>query len=561
MRKSQLKLSNMTDESLSALQKSEERFRTIFKHSRDAILLTDENGRIIEINQAGVDLLGYKSQEELMAMDSPVGLFEKEEDFHLYQDILSREGYVTEFEARLVAKLGRVFDALATSSVINDAEGQINSYVVIIRDITKRKKAQQQADKQNIRLAALNAISMTVNSSLDLIEVLDATMEKIVEIIECDSVRIYMLDKERGVLNLVAHKGLSDNFVSKSFVKSREVGIGILGQTVVTCNTTVVDNFLRSQDPYVEFIVEEGLQSTVYIPLVSKGNPVGAMCVSSHHEFKLSADYVEFLTAIGNEIGLAINNADLYENIKKAYQELTEAQERVIQTEKLASLGKLAATIAHEINNPLAAVLTYIRLMMKIMKRGDFIEERLEDISRYLATMESETARCGDIVKNLLAFSRHSKITIENNHIEKIIDKALILITHELQMRKIKLVEEIEPNLPEVRCDFKQIQQALLAIMINASEAMTEGGILTLAAKRDPQGRFLEIVISDTGCGISEEDLKNVFEPFFTTKEEAKGVGLGLSVVYGIIIKHNGFIDVESEIGKGTTFRIRLPVD
>jgi signal transduction histidine kinase len=233
-----------------------------------------------------------------------------------------------------------------------------------------------------------------------------------------------------------------------------------------------------------------------------------------------------------------------------------------MQQDKLASLGKLAATIAHEINNPIAAVLTYIRLMIKLISRNRFSPERLADISRYLTTMESETARCGDIVKNLLAFSRQSKITISSHSIADIIEKSLFLIAHDLKIKEIKLKKSIESNIPKVRGDFRQIQQVLLNLMYNASEAMQKGGTLTLTAKKSVSVYgFLEVVISDTGCGIAEEDMENIFEPFFTTKEEGKGVGLGLAVAYGIITQHNGTIAVESELEKGSTFTIRLPCE
>jgi signal transduction histidine kinase len=238
---------------------------------------------------------------------------------------------------------------------------------------------------------------------------------------------------------------------------------------------------------------------------------------------------------------------------------LKEAREQVIRAEKLASLGKLAATVAHEINNPLAAVLTYTRLMMKLMNRGRFTQERLEDIARYLSIMESETARCGEIAKNLLAFSRQSKITMETSGIKDIIEKTVALISHDLDMKNIQLIKEIEPNLPKIKCSPRHIQQALLNLLSNASEAMPHGGSLTVRAKHSKGNGFVEADICDTGCGIPEEDLKNIFEPFFTTKEEGKGVGLGLSVVHGIITRHNGSIEVESDLQKGTVFRVRLP--
>jgi len=552
-------LEKIIDARLNHLQKSEEKYRTIFERSRDALMLIDSNGKIMEINRAGIEILGYRSKEDLLDLTSVKELFKDPEEFYQFQKQAFGEGVVTEYEVRLVGEKNGSFDALITSNVILDLIGRITGYVIIIRDITKRKKAQQQIEMRNTRLATLNAISMTISNSLDLNEVLNSTIGNIRELLESDSIRIYLLDGKRNVLNLAAHRGLSSEFISKSHIRHREVGVGFLGQAVLACETRVVDNIEASEDPYADLLVKEGLHSTAYIPLVSKGQPLGVMVVSSYSGFKFSANYVDFLTAIGNQIGVAVDNANLYENLKRAYQKLKEAQEQVIRTEKLASLGKLAATVAHEINNPLAAVLTYTRLMMKLMSRGRFTQERLEDIARYLTIMESETARCGEIVKNLLAFSRQPKITVEASSIEELIEKTLALISHDLEMKNIQLVKEIEPDLPKIKCSSRHIQQALLNLLSNASEAMPEGGTLTVTAKRSKSDGFVEAVISDTGCGISEEDLKNIFEPFFTTKEEGRGVGLGLSVVHGIITRHNGSIEIESKPDEGSAFKVRLP--
>ena len=430
------------------------------------------------------------------------------------------------------------------------------------RDITQKKEAQQQQQIEQFRiwLATLNTISKTVSNSLNLDKILSSTIDKILETLEVDSVRIYLLDDGRKALRLVAHKGLSSDFINNPLIRSRKPGDGLLGQILLDGETKVVDNTLQSGSPYVDLLIEEGLTSIVDIPLTTKGASIGVMCVSSLTPYKFSSEVVEFLTAIGNHIGVAVDNANLYKNIKEAYQDLREAQEQVVQAEKLASLGKLAATIAHEINNPLAGVLNYIRLIIKQLTRNHFSHEKLEDILRYLKIMESETARCGEIVKDLLAFARRTKITIESNNIEDIIDKTLNLISHDLEMKEIQLQKTIEPNLPKVKCDFKQIQQVLLNLMYNASEAMPNGGTLTVTAHRAVGAKaLLEVVISDTGCGIAQQDMEKIFEPFFTTKEEGKGVGLGLSVVYGIIAKHNGTITVESKLGKASTFNVRLP--
>ncbi|MBT4365758.1 MAG: PAS domain S-box protein [Desulfobacterales bacterium] len=552
-------LHNSLVDRLDEIQKSEEKYRTIFERSLDAIMLTDPKGKIVEINQAGIKLL-KKSKEDLLYLESATSLFENDEDLVRFNEKISQNGFVTDFEMRVIIDDVSSIDVLVTSSVIPDSNGHNSGLVFIIRDITKSKHSQIQIEKQNIRLQTLNAVSTKVSSSLDLDEVLNSTIDKIIEILGSDSVRIYLLDEKKEFLNLTAQKGLSKKFTNKTYMKHRKVEDGLLGQTVFTGETMVVDNILQSEDPYVDAFIEEGLQSTVYIPLISKENNLGVMCVSSHSEFVFSKDYVDFLSAIGNQIGMAVDNANLYENVKSAYEKLKNAQEQIIRVEKLSSLGKLAATIAHEINNPLAAVLTYIRLMIKLIKKKRFSEDRIEDISRYLDTMESETARCGEIVKNLLAFSRQSKISIGIHDIMDIINKSLTLIYHDLEIRGIRLEQNIQPDLPMVSCDFRQIQQALLNLLSNASESMNAGGVMTISSRHLKNENLLEVVISDTGSGIAEKDKKNIFEPFFTTKEEGKGVGLGLSVVYGIITKHNGSIELETEIGKGSSFYVRLPV-
>jgi len=506
-------LEQIVGDRLQSLRKSEERYRTMFERSRDAILLTDAEGNILEINQAGVQIFGYTN-----------------------------------------------FDAAITCNVmILEVVGKVTGYVMIIRDVTQRNQYQKKIEQQNKQLAILNAISMTVNSSLDLRELLKSILDKMLEILESDSIRVYLLEKEKRTLDLVAHKGLSDAFIGIRHIQSRRVGDGMLGRAVERAEPRVVNNLQRSGDKYVDVLVREGLKSTAYIPLLSRGEPIGVMAVSSITPFRYSSDYVAFLSAVGSQIGIAVHNAHLYENLKKAYKDLKDTQDQLIRTEKLASLGKLAATIAHEINNPLAAVLNYIRLMIKLVAREHFTAGKLNDISRYLATMESETARCGEIVKNLLAFSRQSRMTMANHNVGEIIDKTVALISHELELKQIRVVKNLQDNLPPVFCDFRQIQQVMLNLLSNSSEAMTKGGTLTISANGREDEKFLEICVSDTGCGIPENLLDNIFEPFFTTKEEGKGVGLGLSVVYGIIARHNGSIEVKSEPGKGTSFRVLLP--
>lgn len=545
---------------LESLQKSEEKYRTIFERSRDAILLTDIEGRLIDINRAAIKIFGYESKKEIQSLETATELFNNPTELKTFQDVLAQKGSILEFEPTFKRKDGSLFDASVTSSVITDVTGRSTGLVVMVRDITSRNQAQKKIEKRNARLATLNAIATTVNSSLELNEVLEITIDKILEILESDNIRIYLLDEKRENLILTAWKGLSQDFIDKPYMKTRQVGDGLLGQTILTGETRVADNISRSGDPYVEDFNKEGLKSTIYIPLASNEEQIGVMCASSRTRLKISKGYVDLLTAIGNQIGMAVEKANLYEDVKSAYIELMAAKEQIIRTEKLASLGKLAATIAHEINNPLAAVLTYIRLMMKLVNQNHFGQERIKDISRYLHTMDRETSRCGDIVKNLLDFSRQSKISIGLHPIDEILERSLALLNHDLEINGIHLIKELAPNLPMVRCDFKQIQQVFLNLISNASEAMTKGGSLSIQTRIAQDKNFVEIVFKDTGYGISKKDLENIFEPFFTTKEEGQGVGLGLSVVYGIITQHNGVIRVDSTPGAGSSFYVHLPV-
>jgi PAS domain S-box-containing protein len=234
-------------------------------------------------------------------------------------------------------------------------------------------------------------------------------------------------------------------------------------------------------------------------------------------------------------------------------------QARILHQDKMMSLGRLAASVVHEINNPLAGVLNYSRLMTRILKKGPLNEERQSKFIRYLDLVETETDRCSQIVSNLLAFSRKSPIRRESVTIEEIIRRAALLSRHRLELQNISLELEIEAGLPRVEVDINQLQQCLINLIFNAVDAMPEGGRLVIGGRKRTHPSRVELIVSDNGTGIAESDLPHIFEPFFTTKEEGFGVGLGLSTTYGIIQHHGGEIEVASRPGEGTTFTICLP--
>ncbi|MFC1580497.1 ATP-binding protein [Thermodesulfobacteriota bacterium] len=248
------------------------------------------------------------------------------------------------------------------------------------------------------------------------------------------------------------------------------------------------------------------------------------------------------------------------QKVEKPQQEYPD-QANLLQQHKMISLGRLAASVVHEINNPLAGILNYLRLMKKIIRRGSLGQNYMEKFQKYLDLVESETSRCAKILGNLLDFSRKSKMEFTEVNIQELLDKSIMLSQHKLDLQNIQIYTEIEQALPAVWGDFNQVQQCLINLIFNAIDAMPQGGTLTIGCAHNGGKGVVEIGVKDTGSGISPQDLPHIFDPFYTTKTEGKGLGLGLSTVFGIIDLHKGTISVESQPGKGTVFTIKLPVD
>ena len=293
---------------------------------------------------------------------------------------------------------------------------------------------------------------------------------------------------------------------------------------------------------------------------LSKGNLSHRIPIQSRTEIGCLA---ESFNQMANELELAQQQlTDWTRTLEKRVEEKTailkQAQTKLVQHEKMASLGILSAAVAHEINNPLSGVLTYTRLLRKLLDVDIPSPERLPDMRKYLEVIATEVARCGKIVSNLLDFSRQSDIRIAPADLNQVLDRALFLIGHKLKLQNIQLHQNLLPNLPHITCDADQIQQALLALLLNAIEAMPDGGTLRITTQKTNED--IQITITDTGFGMSQSQMAHIFEPFYTTKSALNGVGLGLAIVYGIVHRHNGHIDVQPEEGRGTTFEITLPI-
>jgi two-component system, NtrC family, sensor kinase len=245
--------------------------------------------------------------------------------------------------------------------------------------------------------------------------------------------------------------------------------------------------------------------------------------------------------------------------VQKKSEELLEAQNELIHIEKIASLGKLSSSVAHEINNPLAGVLTYTKLVHKQLSKVEIDPTTKDSMLKHLTVIETETKRCGDIVKGLLDFSRKDQENFNAQHLNKVLKETYDLMAHQMKMGNILFSLDLSAQSDLIYCSENQIKQACVAILVNASEAVTENGEIMLRTF-NPDQENVKIEIIDNGSGITPEDMPHIFEPFFSAKHKTSGIGLGLAIAHGIVISHKGRIEVDSKVGKGTIISVILPL-
>ena len=357
----------------------------------------------------------------------------------------------------------------------------------------------------------------------------------------------------------------------------------ILGVLDVKMSLTTIDGQLADQRQSL-FMISAGtvliigLLSGIFIWLVVR-RPVkrlmaGMERVSSgdlgHHLVSKSRDELGQLAGKFNDMTDELHRAraeitEWSENLEKKVREKTsdleKAHRQMTRVEKMASLGNLASSVAHELNNPLEGILTFARLLIKRIKKTALPPADVDVYCAELKLVADEAQRCGNIVKNLLLFARQGGAAFQTIPIKTIADRCILLLNHHAQMRQVTLEADVAADV-ELECDANQIQQTFIALMVNAIDAIAgvnqTGGVVRLTAVRESES--LAMLVSDNGPGMTDEVKSHIFEPFFTTKSEGKGVGLGLAIVFGIIERHHGMIEVESAVGKGTTFTMSVPL-
>ena len=385
-------------------------------------------------------------------------------------------------------------------------------------------------------------VSTVVHSSTDVNEVLELVVWKSSEMLDAKGAILRILNLETHQLELAAAYGLGERYLAKGVVSKEKIITDLCRNNKVI----IIEDILT--DPRVQYpqeAWEEGIRMILDLPLTLKADVVGIIRMYFAEKRRFSGEELDFVIAITEQCACAIDKARLIETHKSMYDHLA------LQTEKLSALGRMAAGIAHEINNPLGGILLYsTNLFKKVPKEGP-LKEGLEVII-------NETMRCKTIIQDLLEFSREKEPEKTAANINYIIEKALSMLENEFRLHHIRVEKLLSSEMPYILVDVNQMHQVFVNLLLNAVEAIQDKGVISIRSEIDPAQGCVRVETEDTGRGIPPENISKVFEPFFTTK--AKGTGLGLSVSYRIVWNHQGDIKVSSQPGQGTTFTIKIPL-
>jgi len=417
--------------------------------------------------------------------------------------------------------------------------------------VMRIRRSEQALRRRNRELAALIEINRVVTSSLDLDAVLKATVLGIREILQVEAGSLVLVDEEADRLVFRTTFSPEHGWVTGRTIQPGE---GIVGYVVSSGESRIVNDVERDPHFLAEVDEEAGITSRAILcaPLTSRGRTIGAIEVINRLDGEFTEQDLELLQAMAASVAVAVDNSNLYGELADFTKELERSQAQLVQAEKMAAIGRLAASIAHEINNPLQSIHNSMHLSMH---EGLSYDKR----SEYLSMAQSEVRRLIEIVQRMLDFYRPSRGDMVPADVNQIVENVLALAQKRLQHSNVRVRASLASDLPITSMVPDQIIQVFLNIVINAIEAMPSGGDLMLETFVTEDAEWVATSFQDAGPGMSAEQIANLFEPFHTTK--ADGTGLGLAISYGIVERHGGLIEVSSQPGHGATFVVKLPVN
>jgi len=485
----------------------ESRFRKTVELAADSIFVLGNNYVIEFANSAAVVIIG-DPLDEIIGVDFRAYLNEKEViDFleSMYQGGKKTDSacFFSEGSVLFGKKFFHFIDMCVTRAI--EVDDQVKLYIYL-RNITEEKKLQNDLKQTNEFLSNL------INRSVD--GIIAADMKGNIIIFNESSEKILGYKSREAIETIHITEIYRPGFAKEVMRMLRSEDYGGVGKM------ETIESINLSKD-------REEIQCNLSAALIydKDGKEVASMGIFS----------------------------DLRER-KRMQKELDETHMKLLQSEKMSSLGKMAAGIAHEINNPLGGIMMFSNMMLEEI---DIDNEFVDDLERIV----SEAARCKNIVRGLLEFSRQTDYKMTLVDVTRVLDQGLSLLENQAIFHNIKIIKDYDKSLPFIMCDSARLSQVFINIILNAVDAMGKKGILIIKTKCNRSEMKAELVFTDTGCGIPEKIMPKIFDPFFTTKEVGEGTGLGLSMSYGIIKDHKGSINIFSKVGEGTTFKIELPLE
>ena len=530
-------------------KRAEEKYRTLVSSVQEGVFISTPQGRFLDFNDALLRMTGYENRDDLLAVDIPTAFYANGADRERLKKLLQQHGTVADFEFEMRRKDGEIRTMLESSIAIKDATGNVSAYQGFLLDITERKHAESEIRRRNRELLVLNSIGQTLTESLDLRDSLHRTLSQMAELFSLDTTSLYLFEQEGTQLQRIVAVGHRSEF-SKNFppvpVKPELI------QSIKTAHATFLSvQGLTLPQIFRDIQTREGLLAAYVVVLWSKDRVIGGLVIGSRTAREFSPADVNLLIAVGSQISSAIERSNLYEEARQAYENLRRTQEQLLHSEKLAAVGQLISGVAHELNNPLTAILGYSQLLTSSGQMG---QQGIE----YADKLYKQAQRTHRIVQNLLSFARQHKPERVPVQINQALEETLALRDYDLRMHNIRVHLDLAENLPVTSADPHQLQQVFLNMVNNAVDAIlehsTEGDLWVRTALDDDR---LCVEFTDSGPGV--KDASRVFDPFYTTKPVGKGTGLGLSICYGIITEHGGTIQVRNVPARGASFIIQLP--
>jgi two-component system NtrC family sensor kinase len=527
---------------------AEEKYRMLFEQAQEGVFVATLDGDLLDCNDAFVTMLGYSSRDELMALDMGSVLHPVREEREAFRKEIEAHNYVRNFEITVRRKDGTQLTVAQSCFATRDTAGLIERYQGFVLDITEKKRSEDEMRRRNRELNALNALAVIATQSFDLDEILNLTLRQVISLFGAETGSVYLAAEPDGTYRRRAGWGPR----SEARVRMAEVVFPEgLGDLVMRSRAEVVTQDFMPHLPaaVVEFACADRLPYWIWVVLWGKEKPIGIMGIAGKEDRHYSINDENLLVAISRQLATTIEKVQLYEETCRAYEDLRRTQEQLLQSEKMSAVGQLISGVAHELNNPLTAILGYAQLL-----EGAGLDPRSADYVRKLFKQAQRTHR---VVQNLLSFARQRKPQKQEVDLRKVLEESLTLREYDLKMNNVSLECDIPEGMPSVVADPHQLEQVFLNIVNNALDAMVEGsgsGVLTVRVfKKDA---YVCVEFGDSGPGMKEPS--RIFDPFYTTKSVGKGTGLGLSICYGIVKEHGGEIVARNREEGGAAIEVRL---